>query len=102
MDCLLTECQQNKYCYLSIRWNSDMEMKYLILVTMLSISTTALAKRELPVNRYNCENVEYKIDVVKERQRKGYSTKEGEKLRAKLKELKELDRNCKKQKNPTK
>jgi hypothetical protein len=39
---------------------------------------------------------------IKERQRKGYISKEGEKLRAKLKELKELERNCKKQKFPTK
>jgi hypothetical protein len=42
------------------------------------------------------------MDSIKERQRKGYSSKEGEKLRAKLKELKELERNCKKQKISTK
>ena len=77
-------------------------MKYLILVAMLPISTSVLAKKELPVNRYSCQNVEYKMDSIKERQRKGYSSKEGEKLRAKLKELKELERNCKKQKIPTK
>jgi hypothetical protein len=77
-------------------------MKYLILVAMLPISTSVLAKKELPVNRYSCQNVEYKMGSIKERQRKGYSSKEGEKLRAKLKELKELERNCKKQKIPTK
>jgi uncharacterized protein YlaI len=81
--------------------DSDMKVKYLILVTLLSISATALAKKELPVSRYMCQNVEYKIDVVKERQRKGYSAKRGENLRAKLKKLKELERNCKKKEIPT-
>ncbi|MFT4806664.1 MAG: hypothetical protein ACI9YE_003900 [Psychroserpens sp.] len=79
-----------------------MKVKYLVLVTLLSVSTTALAKKELPVNRYMCQNVEYKIDVVKERQRKGYSSKQGERLRTKLKELKVLERNCKKQNMATK
>jgi hypothetical protein len=68
-----------------------MKMKYLVLVAMLPISTTVLAKKELPVNRYSCQNVEYTVGGIKERQKKGYSSKEGEKLRTKLKELKELE-----------
>jgi hypothetical protein len=94
--------QKKLYCFLNTKWNNDMKMKYLVLVAILPISTTVSAKKELPVNRYSCKNIEYKMDSIKERQRKGYSSKEGEKLRAKLKEFKELERNCKKQKFPTK
>jgi hypothetical protein len=79
-----------------------MKIKYLVLVAMLPISTTVLAKKELPVNRYSCQNVEYKLDSIKERQRKGYSSKEGEKLKTRLRELKNLERNCKKKKILTK
>jgi hypothetical protein len=79
-----------------------MKMKYLILVAILSISTMVLAKKELPVDRYSCQNVENKLHSIRERQRKGYSSKEGEKLRTKLKELKELERDCKKQPIATK
>jgi hypothetical protein len=66
-------------CFQSKKGNSDMKMKYLIFVAMLPISTTVLAKKELPVNRYSCQNVEYKMGSIKERQRKGYSSKEAEK-----------------------
>jgi hypothetical protein len=79
-----------------------MKLNYLILVAVLTVSTDVLAKKELPVNRYNCQNVEYKIDNVKERQRKGYSSKQGERLRSNLKLLKELERNCKKKNLATK
>jgi hypothetical protein len=79
-----------------------MKLKCLILIAILPVSTTVFAKKELPANRYSCQKVEYKIDTVKERQRKGYSSKQGEKLRYDLRLLKDLKKNCKKKKLPTK
>jgi hypothetical protein len=50
MNYLLTVLEQKKlYFFLNTKWNSDMKMKYLVLVTMFSISTTVYAKKNCPL-----------------------------------------------------
>lgn len=79
-----------------------MNVTYMLLIGLLMFSADLLAKKELPVNRYSCQNVEYKIESIKEKQRKGYKSKQGEKLRADMKLLKQLKTDCKLAKFATK
>jgi hypothetical protein len=52
MSYLLTEGYKEVILLSKHKMDSDMKVRYLILVTLLSISTKALAKKEMPVNRY--------------------------------------------------
>lgn len=79
-----------------------MKVKYVALIGLLIFPTTLLAKKVLPVNKYSCKYVEYRIETIKERQREGYNAKQGERLRNELKLQKGLKRNCKKKELPTK
>jgi hypothetical protein len=78
-----------------------MIMKYILIIGFLITSYIVSAKSKLPVSEYSCYGVEHKIENIKERQRKGYKSQEGERLRTKLRELKELREECKKKKIPT-
>lgn len=78
-----------------------MKLKHIALITIITFSTSALAKKTLPVSRYSCQNVEYKMEAIKERQRNGASSGLSNKLRENLRLLKDLKRSCNKEKYST-
>jgi hypothetical protein len=75
-------------------------MKYFFIAALL-LSTQISAKNDKLVDKHSCYGIDSKIEKVREKQRAGYKAKEGEKLIAELRELKELKSACIKNKIPT-
>lgn len=78
-----------------------MKIQYLALIGLLTLSTNINAKVKITPSWYNCQGVDNRIEIIKERQRKGASSKQSDQLRATLKLMKSLKRDCKKKKFST-
>lgn len=68
----------------------------MFFVTLLA--TTPAYGKSLPVNSYSCSAVEYKIDFIRDQQRKPNRAKRADKLNSLMRDYKELRRDCKKYK----
>ena len=67
-----------------------------ITLALLFISTNATAATHFTPTKYACSGIEQRIDTIKSKMRAGYSTREGEALKAELRELKDKRYACKK------
>lgn len=77
-------------------------LKAVLLSILVSSSITSVyASSNLPVNKYSCSKVESKISRINSAMRSGYSSRQGERLRGDLRDLKKQRSNCKKKKFPT-
>jgi hypothetical protein len=81
---------------------NNLKIKHVTFVGLLILSTNIYAKVKLTPSRYNCQGVNNQIETIKERQRKGTTSKQSDKLRDKLRLMKSLKRDCKKKKFSTK
>jgi hypothetical protein len=79
-----------------------MKIQYATALLVLSLSGNVSSKQALQVNKNSCQSAEFKIAEIKDKQRQGYSIKEGEKLRIKIKQYRALLKNCRKKRFPTK
>lgn len=85
----------------SIQGTNTLKLKYIAVISLISLSTNIQAKKVIPPSYYNCQGVNYKIENIKGRQREGSSSKQSDKLREKLRLMKSLKRDCKKKKFST-
>jgi hypothetical protein len=68
--------------------------KYLVLGSVLLLSTSAMGGKPAKVNEHVCKSVNAKIDQVNSQLRAGYTVKRGEQLKEKLRDLKKQHRAC--------
>lgn len=67
-----------------------------IALTLLFVSTAVTAGTHFKPTEYTCSGIEKRIDTIKSKMRAGYSSREGEVLKAQLRELKDQRYACKK------
>ena len=68
--------------------------KYLVLGSVLLLSTSAICGEPVKVNETVCKSVNAKIDQVNSQLRAGYTVRRGEQLKEELRNLKDQHRAC--------
>ena len=71
-----------------------MNRKTLMLLIFTLLSNTSFAKDKYEISQSKCKVSESKIEKINKQLRAGYSNKQGEKLKAKLRKLKDLKYSC--------
>ena len=82
-----------------------MEKKLLLVVgTFIALAShaTYAGSGDIKVSKSKCQNVSKNIDNVNSQLRSGYSVKQGERLKERLRDLRKLKRACVQDRLPTK
>ena len=80
--------------YITINQGRFMK-KLLILIPVLFISAKAVASKNFDPSEYGCAGIDKRIKNINAKMRSGYSVSEGERLKEKLRALKDYRHACK-------
>ncbi len=75
-------------------------LKPIVLVLLLAVIAPSYAKEN--VSQSQCKKIQSKMSKVNSQLRAGYKVKQGEKLKAKLREFKKVRNQCKRKRYPIK
>ncbi len=69
--------------------------KSIITLSLIFVSAPLLASYEFEPSKYSCQGIEKRIDKINSKMRAGYSSREGERLKDELRQLKKQRNSCK-------
>jgi len=69
--------------------------KSIFTLSLLFISAPSLGNYVFEPSKYNCQGIEKRIDNINSKMRAGYSSREGERLKEELRQLKKQRNSCK-------